>query len=383
MYAYIDETGNTGKDIFSIEQPLFITAAILTKKNFDLLHKKDIKRIAEKIGANELHANDLGIERIEHIAEDLLTIFKKCDARFFISRIEKKYLAVTKLVDTLFDPSENKAVPPHVYYMRHSRLLLTYKIAISINEDVAKKFWSSLIENKKSKAHEIFLESLLELEQGVLKISDEGLKQRINDAIQWVKQHPESISIHSNKAINLGHLPNMVAFHNLLNGIEQRSKIWKIKVVEIVHDRQCQFEKTLKDGHDLHKNAPAGVIEWMGSDYTLRCVAGSIFRISNSADSAGIQAVDIVIWLYKRFLDGKPIGCNSAKLMNYVFNHARQSDFSFKSLEGELNEYFSTKRPPTNDDLERAKEFLTLEEKYRQNEMLEYGQEKFEKRNRD
>lgn len=47
MYAYVDETGNTGKDIFNIEQPLFITAALVTKTNFDVLYKQDIKVIKQ------------------------------------------------------------------------------------------------------------------------------------------------------------------------------------------------------------------------------------------------------------------------------------------------------------------------------------------------
>ncbi len=381
MYAYVDETGNAG--IFDFEQPLFITAALITKTNFDLLHKQNIKVIASKIGRNELHANEMGIEQIEQIAEELLKLFKKCDARFFISRVEKKYLVVTKFVDTLFDSFENKAIPPHVYNIRYSRLLLTYHIAITLTEDIAEKFWLSLIEKKKAKAEEIFLESLLEFEQDILKLSDDGLKQLINDAIQWVKQHPESISIHSKKAIRLGHLPNMVAFPNLLNGIEQRSKIWKRKVNEIVHDRQSQFERTLKAWHDLHTNAPAGVTAWMGDEHTLRCVEGSKFRISSSADSAGIQAIDIVIWLCKRFLDEKPFGYNSTELMNYVFKNANQSDFSFKSLQGELKEYYSTKKPLTDDELKKAKAFLNIEEKYRKNEMLKYTQEKFANREVD
>jgi len=87
MFAYIDETGNAG--IFDSDQPAFITAALMTKTNFDLLHARDIKIIASKIGEPELHANDLGTEKIERIAEDLLKLFKRCNARFFISRVEK------------------------------------------------------------------------------------------------------------------------------------------------------------------------------------------------------------------------------------------------------------------------------------------------------
>lgn len=70
----------------------------------------------------------------------------------------------------------------------------------------------------------------------------------------------------------------------------------------------------------------------------MRCVEGSRFRISASADSAGIQAIDIVIWLYKRFSDGKPLDYHS--------------------------EYFSTKKPPTAEELKKAKVFLEIEKEY-------------------
>jgi len=199
MYAYVDETGNAG--IFDSDQPIFITAALMTKTNFDLLHAQDLKIIASKIGEKELHANELRSEKIEQIAEGLLKLFKMCNASFFISRVEKKYLIVTKFVDTLFDPAENKAVPPHHYHLRGSRLLLTYKIAIHLNEDIAKMFWLSLMEKKAAKAKEMFLESLLEFEQDILNISDNGLKQLISSAIQWAKQNPASISVYSANSI--------------------------------------------------------------------------------------------------------------------------------------------------------------------------------------
>jgi len=370
MFAYIDETGNAG--IFDSDQPAFITAALMTKTNFDLLHARDIKIIASKIGEPELHANDLGTEKIERIAEDLLKLFKRCNARFFISRVEKKYLIVTKFVDTLFDPAENKAVPPHHYHIRWSRLLLTYHFAINLNEDTANKFWLSLMEKKAAKAQQMFLDTLLDLEKDTLNMPNKGLKQLMISAIQWVKQTPDSISIHSTKSVKLGHWPNMVGFSNLLNGMEQRSKKWQRKVSEIVHDRQSQFARTLEEWHLVHKTFPDDNISWMGKKRKLRCVEGSQFRISASADSAGIQAIDIVIWLYKRFSDGKPLDYHSAQLINYVIKNAYQSDFSFKNLEEALNEYFATKKTPTAEELENAKVFLDIENKYVKEEILKY-----------
>lgn len=33
MFAYVDETGNTGKNIFDLDQPDFFTGALITKTN--------------------------------------------------------------------------------------------------------------------------------------------------------------------------------------------------------------------------------------------------------------------------------------------------------------------------------------------------------------
>lgn len=89
MYAYIDETGHTGSNIFDPDQPVFMTAALITKTNFDLVHKADMRKIASIIGEEELHASVIGIEKVEEISAQLLKLFKKCDARFFVSRVEK------------------------------------------------------------------------------------------------------------------------------------------------------------------------------------------------------------------------------------------------------------------------------------------------------
>jgi len=383
MYAYVDESGNTGANIFDQEQPVFVTAALITKTNFDLLHKNELKRIAKSIDATELHASVIGADGVEAIAADLLKLFKKSDARFFVSRIEKRYLAATKFVDTLFDSFENKAVPWHVYNMRPMRLLLVFKVAYILSEETAIKFWSSILERNEAKAYKLFLETLSDFEVNIGELPDARSRELIGEAINWAKNNPESIYIHTNsKAARYGHLPNLAVFPNLLDGIEQRSKTWKRKVIEIVHDRQSQFQSTLEEWHELYKNAAPDVITWtMNEQYTLRRVEGSSFRISSAAESPGIQAIDVVLWIFKRVVEDKPLGYNSAKLINHVFKRAYQNDMSFKSvgatLEGYYEDLFS--RPFTEEHQKKAEEFAQFAEQRRQEQMFEYEQSKLEK----
>ncbi len=373
MFTYIDETGNAG--MFDFNQPLFITAALITKTNFDLLHEKEIKTIALSINKNELHGNEFGVDGVERIAEELLKLFKKCDARFCISFVDKKYLTTTKFVATLFDPSENRAVPPHIYNLRHCRLLLTYHIHKILSNSFREKFWASITNTKKSEAYKMLLDSLCDLEKDIICLSDEGLKKRINDAIQWVKKHPESINIDTNKKSINRHLPNMVAFSNLMEDIEKRSKLWNREVIEIIHHEQSQFEVLLKDYHEIFSKYPAENIQFWGQKYNLQYTKGSHFRVVKSKDSAGIQAIDVVLWLLNRYKNGKNIEYNSSNLLNYVIKKSYISDFSFESIKNELNEQWSRNmklNPPNQKKLKKVKEFFDIEKEYTKQEMLEY-----------
>ena len=103
MFAFVDETGNTGANLLDEEQPDIFTAALITKSDFDLVYGAKVRRLAKRAGGTSLHAKDLGFKRIQPIARELCQIFKKADARFFVSRVEKRYLLATKIFDTFFD----------------------------------------------------------------------------------------------------------------------------------------------------------------------------------------------------------------------------------------------------------------------------------------
>jgi hypothetical protein len=100
MFVYVDETGNTGGNLFDTEQPWFITIGLMTKANFDVLERY-LFSARDANGEIDFHANEVGFEKIELIAPRLLIVAKKRDARFFISRVEKLYLATAKIVDTV------------------------------------------------------------------------------------------------------------------------------------------------------------------------------------------------------------------------------------------------------------------------------------------
>ena len=207
--------------------------------------------------------------------------------------------------------------------------MLAFKVAYLLDEEIVRQFWSMLLERSKIRAHGLIPGICEALIARVSKVHDQRSQQIITDALTWCRDHPEALDFHSaSRQAKNGHMPNMVAFTNLLDGLEKLSKSWKRKIKRITHDRQSQFEATLAEWHQMMSNAPPDKIEMLGEAYALQKVAGSDFTVVASCESAGIQIIDLILWLFKRFVEGKVVPFHSARLLNYVMKKSWQSDFS-------------------------------------------------------
>jgi hypothetical protein len=369
MFAYVDETGNTGGNLFDPEQPWFITAGLMTKVNFDVLERN---LFSAQAGNDEIdfHANEVGFEQIEQIAPKLLIITKKRDARFFISRVEKLYLATAKIVDTIFDSYENKAVPWHVYNLRHLKLILLFKLArFVLNEDIAKLFWNGLMHKNSTTASELFVEACKAMLARVDNLPDQRSREIAREAFTWAIENYDRITVHSaTKLARYGHMPNTVAFTNLIKGIERQSQAWGKSVKIIKHDRQTQFERSLAFVHELYANADPMPIAWpsMGT-YSLQKVNGSKFVVATRFESPGIQLVDIVLWLFSRINSGAELLEHSHRFMGYVLRKGYFNDFSFDGVYSSLDKEMRPimEAPFSEEQLARAKEMIERSEQRR------------------
>lgn len=364
MYAFVDETGNTGANIFDEAQPLFLTAALITKVDFDLAYKGEYARICGLLGVSALHASELGFGRLEQVADGLLKLLKKADARFFISRVEKRYLLATKVFDTFFDSGENPAVPWQAYNIRPLRLILAFKVAYLLDERIAKLFWTMLMERSEARARTLIPEVCQAMIDRVGILPDARSREVITEALEWSKAHPEGLDFYqAGKQAKNGHMPNMVAFTNLLDGLEDLSRKWNRRVRLVRHDRQSQFESTLAEWHDLVSNAPPDPIHLPGETRVLQKVHSSDFEVAASDSSPGIQVTDCILWIFKQFLAGREIPFHCARLINFAMRRGMQNDFSFEGVNRAMQEQFGHMLDSEIDDeqLQRAKE---LQERY-------------------
>jgi hypothetical protein len=378
MFAFVDETGNTGRNLLDEAQPDFFTGALITKTNFDLVYPAKIAALAARFGGDPLHGKDLGFARVEEIADQLLRIFKKADARFFISRVQKRYLLATKIFDTFFDSGENAAVAWHHYNIRPLRLMLAFKVASLVTVEIARRFWDALLEKNEAKVRRALPEICQSLIDHVGELPDQRSRQIVFDALSWARDHPETIHLHlDTRQARNGHMPNMVAFANLLEGLEFFSKKWDRRVRRITHEQQSEFDKTLKEWHALHSTASDEPIHMPGEVIVFQKVVGSEFEIKKDSESAGIQAIDIVLWLYLQHTREADFPRDCARLMNYVFRHAWMNDFSYAGVEKQFMERFGNilSTPISAEQELEGRKLIEQDEARRTESMRQYEQD--------
>lgn len=379
IYAFIDETGNTGHNLFDEAQPDFFTAALITKGDFDVYHREAALALTNKLGVESLHGKELGLGKIESIAGDFLSLLRRSKADFFVSRVEKRYLLASKMFDSLFDSGENAAVSWFHYNARPFRIILAFKLAATADLEIGKLFWQCILEPNEKKAYEMLPGICARLHGNLLRVPDARSREILGEGLEWARLHPEAIQIHTDRKLSRqGHFPNLVAFTNLLEGLEIYSKERKKRVARITHDRQSEFEKCLQMWHELFSNASPGEFRWVGEAYTFQRVAGSEFEVKESGLSPGIQVADVVLWLYAQFHKGKELPPKCSALIEYVLSNGWHNDFSFEGVEQSLIAKFgSVLSTPLNPEQEESARALMAEaERRRQESMDEYKRDR-------
>ena len=377
MFAYIDETGHTGSNLFDQQQPNFYYGVLNSRVDFDLIYAAHVRRLATSIGVAELHANELGSEKVEAIAPRLLQLLRRADCRFDLSKINKPDLAVMKLFDTVFDPAENVAVPWQAYNMVALRNVLLLKLAAIAGEDELKKFWDALLDRNAGRSRAMIVEALRILAGKVPRIPDQRSRQILGDGFAWAMQHPEVLQYHSTSRTHIkGHMPNAIAFSDMLRTIHMRSTAWGRAVSVIRVDQQTQFNEIQEFLHSVHRDAaPDNVNLPVGFDpVSLRLAPGSRFEVCRGSDSVGIQVVDVLLWIVHQLDRGMLPGPASQGLVTQFGSRMRLYELSLRHIERWTTQAVERieQTQMTEDAKAKAVELMAMWERRRQEAMASY-----------
>ncbi|MBS0225724.1 MAG: DUF3800 domain-containing protein [Proteobacteria bacterium] len=376
MWAYFDESGNTGTNVFDEEQPFFIIGWMAARTNFDVRAARDMSALARKIGVSHLHANQIPPDKRRTYYLDLASIARFYDVRFGFSRIEKTYLVACKLVDVLFDSVENFGVPLHWYFSRPLRMGLVFSLARVTPEELYREFWNCLFERNSTRRIALFEEVIQKLVPYSQLIEDLRVREVVASALDWATRHPETISLHLTRRHSYGHSPNIAAFTPAIMMLDNLARRWESSSVNLLHDRTSQFGTLLQEAHGRFESGTLGtgrelMLPFEGS---LQFLQGSQFNVGESETSPGIQMVDAALWMLTRTDRDGAIPDEALPLHRYMLRRTYFDDMSFNTC------YKSTAiahqkimaQPLTADDETRARIQLNEIERQRLEAIVKY-----------
>lgn len=335
MYCYVDESGNTGTNLFDTAQPVLYYGLITSRTNLDVTAEPLLRAAREKLNVKRLHANELGVSRLSEVAPSLGHFALKRDVRFSLYKVVKPDHAIITFFDQVFDAGLNKAVPWH-HYWTPLRYVLVFKVAHLFDNDTARAAWAARQERNSAKAAEALRRICATLKSRLNRLPDVRSRELISGALTWAAANPFEIDYGvSNKDTALQISPNLVGFQQVLQAAAAQAQKQSRQVRRIVVDRQTQFNRAQGELADFYRRL-RGHNHSMGPgmpelDMTNMPEVPPDFCPGD--ESAGLELVDVVLWVAKRWQEEKPLSQELAKMFDAFAKRGGTNEVSLKGIE--------------------------------------------------
>ena len=343
IYFFVDESGNSGPNIFDHNQPYLFYGTLTSRCNIDVLAEPFLTVLRRRLGVPRLHSNELGNGALARIGKDLKEIEKKFSLRFDFYRLQKSDLAIISFFDQVFDQGMNPAVPWSAYWTP-LRYLLLVRLAMLFDEDILRKSWQARLTTNDKKAEDLLRSVCSQLLRRVDHLPDERSKEIVSDALHWTMENTGKISYNAKeKSLTRDVMPNSIGFQQVLIGIAKRFRNSGHKTAKIVVDQQSQFntpQKKLTDwyGRMSGTNRPLGAGL---PQLDLRGMPITQVTISSGRNSAGLELVDIYIWIFKRLFEGRDIPNELHPLVDRQLQVGRTDEISLRAIVERWAPFFS------------------------------------------
>ena len=309
MYCFVDESGNTGQNLFDDDQPILYYGVITCRVNLDVVAEPLLKRLRHRLGVNRLHANQLGVARLSEISLDLAKFSTKNDVRFSLFKVSKPDHAIITFFDQVFDSGLNEAIPWE-HYWTPLRYVLLFKVAHLFDRETAEKAWQARKETSAARAKELLQEVFATLLERIDTLPDARSRDLVSGGLKWAAAHPFEIGYEAgNKDSALQISPNLVGFQQVLQSIADLAANQSRKVRAITVDRQTEFNKAQDELAELYRKM-RGHKQSMGPgmpEMNMINMPEVPPRFQPGDESAGLELVDVTLWVTKRVMEGKPL----------------------------------------------------------------------------
>ncbi len=313
-FIYADESGHSGKEIFNEKSPLYYQGAVISIGEIESKVGPIIQRYCLENGLERLHGYELGEKIVNALCIELLEELNGTKWKFHYTILQKKYIAPTKFVDTIFDCYDNPAVHPFWYTTELFRHTLCILIDDMMKGGLDVKFWGCYLKDD--------LKGLIEICKALLKkapyIVDKRASEVVTDGLTYAIDNPSIFTLISakGKSAYKKQTPNIIAFSSLLIATHRFCKEFDVSVTELIHDRSDEFKGTMREYHrmffgvDLEQDKFDGIPQFQKVEYDL-----GEFKLESSKNSYGLQVVDLFLWLIQRDITDKNLEETKSKIL--------------------------------------------------------------------
>jgi len=370
LFFYVDESGNTGTNLFDAAQPVLYYGVLSSKVNLDLLAAPYVRKIRHSLGVDRLHASELGNGRLVAIAADLHALQRRFRFTFDLFKVVKPDHAIICFFDQVFDHGNNPATT-WTGYWTPLRYLLLLQVASLFDDDLALKAWQARICRDDLTAHPLLIEVCKSLLDRVHSLQDKRVCKLISDALQWAIRNPRELSYNApdDEAIRQV-APNIVGFQCVMHGIANRIESSGRKASIVTVDLQSQFNKSQTTLARYYSDARGVSLEFGPGMPTASFKHMPTVPISflSSAASSGLELVDIYLWIFKRINEGKGIAPELYSLAIHQPDRGIGDEVSLSGIDARWSKFFSglpELGELSNDQLARARELMAIDESRR------------------
>ena len=195
LHAYIDESGNTGANLFDPKQPHFFTVAMSSPTDFDVEFREDVERIARDLGVRYLHANEIGLKRVEKIAMDVVDVIERSQVRFHHVLVSKPDSAMFQFFYALFDPGENQAASSTAYWCRVLRFEMVVQLASIMELDDVRMFWDAMRAIRSEESEVKAMRAIDNVLRRVDELNDARVRELMGDTFKVGTRKPRRIFV--------------------------------------------------------------------------------------------------------------------------------------------------------------------------------------------
>ncbi len=303
MYIYADESGNTGKDVFSAPE-FYWQGAIFALDDIEPLVGPILTEFKRREGVSRIHANEMRLDTVREIGEAILDALDASTTwHFHITVIHKPYLVTTKFVDTIFDSGENlgaRWVWYNVAFFRHALCCLIDDMLTPRNR---RAFWQAYLTDDYEGVKAAVRNARTYLDRYT---KDRRLINVVLDAFSFALRYPEEITLMASRRRDSykGHTPNMVGFSSLAQSAHNFAETHGSVPQAFYHDQQTEFGKSMTEYVDLFARLrlkqPEITRPWQPTDGEIKEYDLGKFSMPSSKDFLPLQAVDVLLWVVQR-----------------------------------------------------------------------------------